>query len=525
MKRLASIILCLLSATITSYSQGIDTDISNYAYADAEPCISVNPTNPNNIIAGWMRITSFTQISIFTKASLDGGQTWSSGTALPHLWSSFTSADVSIDFSSTGTAYISYIDVATSHDSGYVMTAASTDGGMTWSAPVKVISALEKPDKPIDRPWIAIDRSGGLYNNRIYITSKSPEEAAAPHHTWMKYSDNGTTWSPMIQLDDSIPIGANSLSMAVPAVGADGSVYAGYFSYNPSQSPYVRIIVSRSTDGGNNFTPYVVANLTGSSAITDTLYQFSCALSANPANSSNLVFSWTDGRYGDVDILSAYSNNSGASWSAPVRANDDVQGNGVGQDMSWAGFSADGKFALAWRDRRNGGISSQSPFEIYAAVSSNGGASFAPNYRLSSAPSPFINIQKGNDFLGLALTPTFIISDWCDLRTNNTEIFCRKEQLSTVIGIMSTAGTLSTFKCFPNPASQELTAQFELSREQQVRIIISDMQGRMLKEVANKKLSGRQSITFDISTLAAGSYMCRIECAEGVSQVSFEKMK
>src|SRR5688500_10777159 len=106
MKFFTIILLALLIPATGAFSQSNDANISTYSFADTEPYIAVNPANPNNIITGWMRVTGFTQISIFTKASFDGGQTWSSGTTMPHLWPSFTSADISIDFSSAGTAYL-----------------------------------------------------------------------------------------------------------------------------------------------------------------------------------------------------------------------------------------------------------------------------------------------------------------------------------------------------------------------------------------------------------------------------------
>jgi hypothetical protein len=524
MKLLALAAALLVLPAFSSFSQSTDTDISNYNFADTEPFIAIDPVNPAHLIAGWMKLTGIMQVSIQTRSSFDGGATWSSGTTLPHLWSSFTSADVSIDFDSSGAPFICYIDYATSLDSGYVVVAGSGNGGLTWNAPVKVTSLLEKPDEPIDRPWIAIDRSSGPYSGRMYVTSKSTESGAAPHHIWMKSSsDNGATWSGIIQLDDSIAAGSNSKSMAVPAVGADGTLYAAYFSYNPSQSLFVRSVLLRSADGGNTFTPYIIENLTGASAISDSLYQFSYTLSANPASSSNLVFTWTDGRYGDADILASVSNNSGTSWSAPVRVNDDAPGNGVGQDMSWAGFSAGGKYAAAWRDRRNGGTSSQSPFEIYTAISLNGGSSFTPNYRLSSAASPFINIQKGNDFIGAALNDNYIVSDWCDLRAGNTEIFFRKEQLSTVIGIEAVTGNIKGLSCFPNPSSKEVTVQLETSSEQLVSITLFDMQGKQVLHLEKNAGKGTQSITFDISQLIAGTYICRVACKEGTADIKLGK--
>jgi hypothetical protein len=186
------------------------------------------------------------------------------------------------------------------------------------------------------------------------------------------------------------------------------------------------VICTKSTDGGTTFIPHPAMNYAGNSASTDTLYQGSYSLSANPANAGNIIFQATDSRNGDMDVLAVFSNDGGITWSnTPVRVNDDPLSNGVGQDMSWSAFSSTGKYAVTWRDRRNYGTSSQDSFEVFTAVSTDGGATFYPNYKLSSAPSPFINIQRGNDFIGVCMNSSYIFSDWCDKRTGNNEIFFR----------------------------------------------------------------------------------------------------
>ena len=72
-------------------------NISHTAGWDTEPYIAINPTNPNNLIAAWMRLSGFT-LTAGTSYSNDAGVTWSTPIATPHLHANFTSADVSIAF-------------------------------------------------------------------------------------------------------------------------------------------------------------------------------------------------------------------------------------------------------------------------------------------------------------------------------------------------------------------------------------------------------------------------------------------
>src|SRR6185436_4605957 len=99
------------------------------------------------------------------------------------------------------------------------------------------------------------------------------------------------------------------------------------------------------------------------SACSDTLYQGSYNVSANPANPNNLVLQFTDCRNGDIDILSVHSTDAGMTWSQPLRVNDDATGNGFGQDMSWGAFSGT-EYVIAWRDRRNGVPNDTSDFIV-----------------------------------------------------------------------------------------------------------------------------------------------------------------
>ena len=52
-------------------------NLSNLLGFDGEPSLAVNPTNPSNLIAGWMRLRQDGKVWIATKATFDGGQTWS----------------------------------------------------------------------------------------------------------------------------------------------------------------------------------------------------------------------------------------------------------------------------------------------------------------------------------------------------------------------------------------------------------------------------------------------------------------
>ncbi len=524
MKSLLLALISLLNFNLFFAQNNID--ISNYSFLDSEPSLAVNPANPNNIVAAWMRATSATQITIACSSSSDGGATWTSALLMPHLWPSFTHADVSLDFNATGTAYICYVDYKQNLDSGYVMLSNSTDGGINWNAGHKVTSALESVDRPVDRPWVAVDRTSSAFNGRIYVVSKSMFSVPLPHYVWMKSSsDGGTTWTARKQIDDSIPCKLVSNSMGVPAIGSDGSLYIGYASYNPAQNAFARLICSKSTNGGATFLPHVAGVFAANSAITDTLYQGSYIVSANPTDLNNIIYTCTDARNGDPDILSFHSNDGALTWNTtPIRVNDDAIGNGIGQDMCWAGFSPGGTYVTTWRDRRNGGNTSKSDFELFAAASTDKGLSFSANCKISSAKSPSINLRRGNDFLGVALTNSYIYTDWSDMRTGNTEIFTQKTALTSILSVQGISENKLNLQCYPNPNNGKLNIKLDLPKTARIDIQFFDMRGKLVKSLPSMAgNAGSNDIPLDVSKLPAGQYVLKVMSEEVGSEAIFEK--
>jgi hypothetical protein len=491
-----------------------DKNISGYSFYDAEPYLAVDPTDSSHLIAAWMKATGLSQVSIATKVSTDGGLSWSAGTLIPHQSPGYTSADPSIAFNSKGEVFLVFIDTKTTKDSGGVFICKSTDGGLSWGNPAKVTDLSEKPDLPVDRPWIAIDNSGGPRDGYIYITSKTIPDLPCPCDIWMKVSPGNGTWSSIRHLDQNIPQGPQINSMAVPAVGADGAFYYTYYSYDTSLNPFVRLVLGKSTDGGQTFTYSSIASFTSASAGKDSLYQASYTLSAHPDDASSLIATWTDSRNGDPDIYYAWSSNAGSTWSAPLRLNDDATGNGAGQDMCWASFGEGGRFVAAWRDRRDHGSGSQTSFGIYYAVSVNKGVSFLPNKKISSAASPFINIQRGNDFLGTGTAGSSIYALWVDQRDGNTEIYFARDLFSENTTDITEKALPLRISVQPNPFSSSFTLVIESTLHTDALVEVYDMEGSIALAPLILRLNPGENRVILGEDLKAGAYQVTIEAGE-----------
>jgi len=435
------LIFIFLSSSIRGVLAANDIPVNPNLTWNGEISLAVNPLNPANCVVAWMKLTTFTTASIAISYSTNSGNTWSEPVYLPHFSSGFTSADPTLICSGNGVFYFAYIDYNNiSLSAGSVYVTRSTDGGDTWTTPVQAIDVSAAPDKPIDRPWLAMDNSNGVNHGMIYLVTKSYKDAVAPHHIYLvKSGDGGTTWSSAKVLDDFLPVGATSNTMGVPCVTINGALVVNYLSYDPSLSLHVRDVIIQSNDGGQTFTGSIISEIPDNSIIPpgDSLFQYSYAISANPADSNNLVHVFTDRRNGDWDIWGNYSLDAGITWSTTTRLNDDPVGNGIGQDMCWGGFSTNGIYAVLWRDRRDGTSGQFSPYRIYGAYSLDHGATFSANLALSQTLAPLSIPVTGNDFLGACMGDSTIYGVWADKRNGLNQEYFNSYKILPVSGIFS----------------------------------------------------------------------------------------
>lgn len=236
----------------------------------AEEVIAVNPTNPNNLIAGQndSRI-GFNHCGY--DWSFDGGKTW--GDQLPPFWqfllkdghTSDACSDPSATFDANGNAYITGIifDVASAANAIVVAKSNAPIGGAFYHAPNSALSFQTYRDVPLgvvasdndpnvahDKEFIVADaNSGSPKKNNVYVTwtrfANTNAGVGGNSPIYFSQSTNGgATWSPGIEVS-----GANAALCTIfsgesnanacdqdqgshPIVGPDGTVYISFFNGN-----------------------------------------------------------------------------------------------------------------------------------------------------------------------------------------------------------------------------------------------------------------------------------------------------
>ncbi len=143
--------------------------------------------------------------------------------------------------------------------------------------------------------------------------------------------DGGKTWAAPVFAsgpDEKVQ------EIGMPVVGPDGAVYIVWRnrddpSYQTQQRP---LVVAKSIDGGATFTRTPIFDVGPAPATAPAPAGFAGypRIAVDP-RSGALYVVYPGFTFGDLDTVIQRSTDGGASWSPPVRVNDDPKGNGVRQ--------------------------------------------------------------------------------------------------------------------------------------------------------------------------------------------------
>lgn len=516
------IIALLIGVVLPSILLAQNINISGGFVFDGEPYLAVNPNNSQHMVVAWMGFKMNNQIVIKTKASFDGGHTWSVTNYAPHANPAYGSADPSLSFDDAGNVFLCYIDFDDLIDSGSVYIRKSIDGGLNWGAPIEVINAHSDQGKyPVDRPWISIDNSGGSYSGNIYITTMPPRVFGylpPPYHPYyIRSVDGGNSFETWNFLDNTGWLAGNNIPQPMPtnAVTNNGIFHAAYPSWVTSQHPYPQYILASSSDGGNTLNYKSIINLSGNAAFNDSLAKKGYLLRSNPNNPDYLIFILLLKNYGDGDVFFTESFNSGNTWSGLTRVNDDPIGNNRMQDLIWADFDLDGDLIVTWRDRRNAPDSTYTTSsEIWGAFRHKDSLNFSPNFLISDTHASYDTIlaSAGNDFMCVKFRNDTINAVWGDTRSERLNIYFQRMSINgtTLSTQQLSSEIIPMLAISPNPASDLINIGAKSIKQ----IVFFDSYGRVLLQIDNPIT--KDEMTLNIKEFPSGNYMLRVLSENGI---------
>jgi hypothetical protein len=313
--------------------------------------------------------------------SIDGGATFADGGTLPTNPGGDAGDPVLARDNSTGRIYFATLGFSVST----IQVFRSDDGGASWMAPINGTPGGSSEDKE----WITVDNYPGAGNGNVYLISR--RFGTGPGIYVFRSTDGGATFGP--NLGTQIVAGAQG---AFIAVGTDHSVYAFWWAGTSIQ-------VRKSTDLGVTFGPPVTVasglvggtngdlGLTGIRQGTTTASGFRSNefphAAINPVNGNiYAVYNNNPDGVDKCDIFVVQSTDGGATWSAPLRVNDDTTTNDQWQPT--LAVTPDGaNLGIFYYSRQEDPANNL--FKFYGRIASVSGSTltFAPSFAISDVPS------------------------------------------------------------------------------------------------------------------------------------------
>ena len=374
---------------ITTTQVNVDANGQNIVGDAAnEPSIAIDRNDPNRMTIGWRQFNTVS--SNFRQAgfgyTINGGQSWTfPGVIEPGVFRS----DPVLDNDVYGNFY--YNSLLGSPFSCQVF--KSTTGGSSWGSGVDARGG--------DKQWMTVDKTSGAGNGHIYSYWTTFYSSCMPG-SFTRSANGGLFFEDCVTIPQQPYWGTM-------AVGPDGELYiGGAISWT--------FVVAKSTNAKDS--SQIVSWQTTS--IVDLDGDISSGVGPNPGGLLGQTMIAVDTSYGPfhgnvyllcsserhsnsdpLDVMFALSTNGGASWSSPIKINDDTDTSAY-QWFGTMSVAPNGRIDVIWLDTRDNPGTVLSA--LYYSNSSDGGTSWLPNRRLSDYFDPHVgwpNQNKMGDYFDM----------------------------------------------------------------------------------------------------------------------------
>ena len=362
-----------------------------------EPILTVHPVHPDYLLAAAMieaEGASFeervAQQTCATFLSLDAGRTWRQ-----RNFSVTRCFDPWVAVTPDGRAFLSVIGRRSTGEDGLFIF-HSPDGGQTWDdTPINVGGGF-------DHPTLMVDYQSQKRKGWIYLLSWQPIRAEDGGRrsalTVMRSLDSGKTFPDPTQV-----IPNNLVNLAeMPVVLSDGTLIVSFVEaarWADTQGRLDRFDrwrawVLRSTDGGHAFSiPLFVTDACGPPPAFQ-LSALAVDTSTGPFR-DRLYFLCGARERGPITLT--FSADRGETWSTPVAVPPALHDS---EPRRVLGLAVNNKGVLAIVHLDHIAQSGDSCQELYFVASLDGGLTFLPPRRVSSAPCAAFG-----DYFGMITTP------------------------------------------------------------------------------------------------------------------------
>src|SRR3989454_948505 len=269
---------------------------------------------------------------------------------------------------------------------------SNTSDGQDWGT-VHYIPGL---GGLVDKDSIAFDSAGRLY--------AAWDEGNILALSWS--DDDGNHWAPIRNPGN---VGDFVLG-AIVATLENSTVYLTWWDINTNN-----IMFESSSNRGQTWSPQVQVNDRIGPAVRVGAWQIPIPAMNVDRSSDAIYLAWPDQRNGNQDIYFANSTDGGKTFGTNHRINDDS--GATSQWMVDLAVDRRGTVHAAWEDGRDGNSN------IFYSNSTNGGATWATNVRVSSEDTPRSYDRPGDYFAIEVGFDDSINIVWTDGRGEDFDIF------------------------------------------------------------------------------------------------------
>lgn len=325
------------------------TNISNDGPADNgdnEVDIAINPTNPQNMIAGWNDYGVGNSCGVGW--TTNGGRTWHTDwlrgmtPAGGNPTYDYGAGDPSVGFLDDGTA-VFVCNAWSNTKPTAIFSTTSTDGGKTW-APAQIVTSANTKAGNLDHPMMTIDH----YGNRALLAYTAWSGYQANSYAYVSDS-TGIRWSGPYRIAADYKSNAPDVFDESLAGAPDGTIYAtsGIWQHVTEWSEQ-SVVVSQMRPGETSFTHSVKVRDLVPAPITLPGETWRTSMQASiGVDAAGTVYELT-GDYvsGNLHMYLAKSTDHGASFPTQMQLTSGTRD----QVMPWMSVTPGGRVDTIYYD-------------------------------------------------------------------------------------------------------------------------------------------------------------------------------
>ncbi|MCU7498231.1 MAG: T9SS type A sorting domain-containing protein [Ignavibacteria bacterium] len=492
-------------------AQSTNVKINKTNNQPEEVSITINPANPLNIAAG-ANLNNYYY-------SFDGGKNWNEGTLTSTygVW-----GDPSLAFDASGNLYFLHLSAPPANIGFWIdrmVVNKSSDGGKSYDQGTGI--GYNPPRKNQDKGWITSDLTNSNFKNNLYISWTQFDKYGSTLPTdssrilFSRSTDGGQNWSNPIVISDSsgdCRDSSNTVEGAVPAIGPNGEVYISW-------SGPTGIKFDKSLDGGLTFGQDIYAaaqpggwdfQVRGISRCNG--MPVTLCDNSNSKYRGNIYINWSDQRngYGNTDVFFTRSTDGGKTWSGARKVNGT---NPLDRDQffSWAAVDpVRGHIWIVYYDRSQ---TEGTATDVFVSKSTDGGETFTST-KISESSFVPDSAEFFGDYINIAAYDGKVYPIWMRMDKSQLSIWTAlidEGPVGVKSGGSSSPGQYYLSQNYPNPFNPSTTIDYSLAEAGYAKIIVYDTLGKVISVVSEGfQDKGRHSVQFSAKGLSSGLYYYRL---------------